>query len=121
MQAKPWDVPIRADWHRASELTHISFGRDGLTLKLVEEETEQTWLMKFASVQAFKSTTEECAASILSGLPEKGGFFEVVDSPWLDELGRGRVSFLDNARHYVICCYEEIIEVVGGACSIEKA
>ena len=121
MQARPWEVPIRAAWHRATELTEVRFGREGLTLRLVEEDTEQTWVMTFASVQAFKSTTEECAASILSRLPEQGGFFEVLDSPWLDELGRGQASFLDEARHYVICCYDEVIEIVGGACRLEKA
>jgi hypothetical protein len=121
MKARLWDTPIRASWHRANELAQLSFGRDGLTLKLVEEETEQAWVMNFRSVQAFRSTTEECAGSILSRLPEKGGFFEIVDSPWLEELGRGRVSFLDEARHYVICCYEEVIEVVSNACNVEKS
>jgi hypothetical protein len=121
MQAKPWDTPIRASWRRASELAQLSFGGDGLTLKLVEEETGQAWVMTFRSVQAFRSTTEECAGSVLSLLPENGGFFEIVDSPWLKELGRGRVSFLNEARHYVICCYDEVIEVVSNACDVEKS
>ena len=120
MQVKSWDVPIRAAWHRANELLDVSFRREGLTLEVVEEDTAQTWRMTFERVQAFKSTTEECAASLLEHLPEQGGFFEIIDSPWLNELGRGRVAFLDGARHYVICCYDEVIEVIANGCLFEK-
>ena len=39
MRAKTWDLPIQADWQRAPELQSLSFGRDGLTLGLLKDES----------------------------------------------------------------------------------
>jgi len=61
---------------------------------------EKEWLLRFPEVQAFKYTTEESAASVLGALPPKGAFYEVADSPWLLELGMGRLEYLSSARHY---------------------
>jgi hypothetical protein len=109
----PWKVPVRASWFRATVLSALHVGGGGLTLKLVEEDAERTWELSFGTVQAFRVTTEECAASILERLPEQGGFFEVQDSAWLKELGQGTVQFLQKARHFIVCCYDEIVEIVG--------
>ena len=71
------------------------------------------WEVTFGSVQAFRVTTEECASLILERLPGQGGFFEVQNSPWLRELGQGSVHFLEKARHFIVSCYEEVVEIVG--------
>jgi hypothetical protein len=108
----PWDAPLQAKWYRATELAALQFGGGKLALKLVEEDVERMWLLSFGTVQAIRVTAEECATSILERLPKQGGFFEMQDSPWLKELGQGRVAFLENARHFIVCCYDEIVEVV---------
>lgn len=105
-----WKTPIKADWHRATELLELNFGKSEKNIKLVEEDTEQVWMLTFESVQACKITSEECI-SIANILPSNGGFFKILDSPWLNELGKGSTDFLDKVEHYVICCYDEIIEV----------
>lgn len=112
MHVKPWGVPISASWYRATELKELRFDRTGLHLVVVEEESERQWTVHFKSVQAFRSTTEECAITVIEQLPIEGGFFEIENSPWLDELGRGQVAFLDKSRHFVVACYDEIIEVI---------
>jgi len=38
MQVRTWDLPDQADGQRATELDSLSFGRDGLTLDLRENE-----------------------------------------------------------------------------------
>ena len=112
MHLMPWPVPMKAQTTRANDLQELQFERRGLVLKLTEDETEQTWLVTFTSVQAFRVTSEECAWHILEKLPHPGGFFEVLDSPWVKELGKGEVHFLGQSRHFVVCCYDEIVEVV---------
>lgn len=120
MAAKTWDLPIKAEWHRATGLDALSFGRDGLTLQLIEEDSEMRWRLHFPEVQAFKCVTEESAASLLGSLPTRGAFYEVDDSPWLRELGQGRLEYMTLARHYIICCYDEIVEVVATRYTIEQ-
>ena len=49
---------------------------------------------------------------ITPGAHGQGAMFEIVESQWIDDLGKGRVKFLDASRHFVICCYDEVVEVV---------
>jgi hypothetical protein len=39
MRERTWDLPIQADWLRATEFQSLSFGRDGLTLDLLKNES----------------------------------------------------------------------------------
>jgi hypothetical protein len=117
----PWQTGIVARWYRANELLSLAFGEGGLVIDLVEEGTEQNWRLVFAPHQAHRVTTEECRWPIgIENLPERGGFFEVLDSDWVRALGKGQVRFLDAARHFVVCCYDDIVEVVAHDCRITK-
>jgi hypothetical protein len=77
---------------------------------LLQEEEGARWSVTFSPVQAFRSTTEECAAAVLQKLPENGALFEVLESAWVDELGKAQ--FLAQSHHYVVCSYDEVVEVV---------
>jgi hypothetical protein len=121
MHIIPWPVPIKAQTTRANDLEELRFDRHGLCLTLVEDETEQGWLVTFTSVQAFRTTTEECAWHILTQLPHPGGFFEVLDSSWVQELGKGEVHFLEKSHHFIVCCYDEIVEVVAWEVAFQTA
>ncbi len=114
-----WDVPIKAESFRSTELKEFKFDRHTLIFKLIEEGTEETWSLSFDSLQAFRTTTEECSVKILEQLPANGGFFKSTESTWLSSLGKGDIHFLDNACHFVVCCYDEIVEVVAGANSFK--
>jgi hypothetical protein len=113
MTVLPWDVPIKARWLRANDLTTLAYEPPNLTLHVIEEDTQQVWSLAFPSVNGFHVTSEECSASILAVLPSDGGFFEVIESPWVKELGYG-------GRHFVIACYDNIVEIVGSECRFEK-
>ncbi len=112
----PWDIPIQASYSRANELEDLSYSGSGLRIVLLEEELGRKWELMFKSVQAFRLVSEECALQVLSSFPKPGGFFEVINSPWLYELGKDEVGFLENSRHFIISCYDEVIEVVSVEC-----
>jgi hypothetical protein len=119
MKIIEWDVPIVARWYRSTELKDLHFGKGDLVLRVIEEDTDRERTVVFKNVQAFRGTTEECAAPIIGTLPQDGGFFQVQDSPWLTELGRGEVSFLDQSKHYIVACYDEILEIVAWDALVE--
>lgn len=121
MEMVRWDVPIKASWYRATELMEVRFDRTGLHLVIIEEESECEWSVHFKNVQAFRSTTEECVVNLIDQLPREGGFFIVENSPWVAELGRGRVIFLEQSRHFVVACYDEVVEVVAWEAEIVPA
>ncbi len=107
-----WDVPIKADAYRSTDLEKFNFDRNELAFTLTEEDTEESWSLSFDSYQAFRTTTEECSSKVIELLPNEGGFFKADESEWLNSLGKGEVPFLDDACHFIVCCYDEIIEVV---------
>lgn len=112
MKIVPWDISIRASYARSNELEDLRYHEGSLVLTLNEEEMGKRWNITFRSVQAFRVTTEECAFEVLSRLPGPGGFFEVHDSKWLQELGKGDIHFLEKSRHFIVSCYDEVVEVV---------
>jgi len=107
-----WKVPIVADSYRSTELDRATLDRNGLVLSLIEEDSESRWNLTFDSIQACRMTTEECSSSLIESLPEMGGFFRTDQSMWLSSLGKGDISFLDCSSHFVVCCYDEVIEVI---------
>ena len=115
----PWETGITAGWYRANEL--IDMRHHPLAITLIEEHTEQHWQLTFETIQAFRWTTEEAIWPLpLELFPDRGGFFEVEDSDWIAALGNGQVHFLDRSRHFVICCYDDIIEVVAWTYAVTK-
>lgn len=115
MEFKKLESPIPADWDRALILKTCVFDM-GLTLK-VEDEEEECWEIKFKTIQAVKFVTEECYHPLP---PDGGALFEVVNSPWIKELGLGEIPFLDKSKHYMIYTYDDIIEVVAWDCQFRK-
>lgn len=111
----PWDVPIKAESHRSTDLKEFRFNQHILKFKLIEEDSEKVWELSFDSLQAFRLTTEECSAQIIECLPTDGGFFKSNNSTWLNSLRKNDAHFLKDASHFVICCYDEIIEIVAKA------
>jgi hypothetical protein len=110
MTVVSWKLPVAAPWTRALDLKELSFAEAKLVLLVQEEESGALWRLTFKTVQAFKTITEECAGKIVSQLPQNGGLFEVLESPWIRDLGEAR--FLAKSHHYIVCCYDCVFEVV---------
>lgn len=115
MQVIAWETSIAADWKRALDLRNLHFSNGCLRIE-VEEESGKLWFLEFKSVQAYKVTTEECAGKIISKLPTKGGLFIIEQSLWLGELGSSHL--MEKSKHFVICCYDEILEILAWDCSV---
>lgn len=109
MKIIPWDLPLVAPWPRSLDLKRLTLDGSGLVL-LLEEEQGSAWNLKFKAVQAFRVTAEERAGPLIELLPAHGALFEVNDSPWIMSLGVS--ASVANARHYIVCCYDEVVEIV---------
>lgn len=93
---------------------------DGSALRIIveEEDSAKRWNFEFQSVASFRVTSEELSGHIVAGHALHGGFFEVSDSPWLSELGQEEITYLNEAKHHVICCYDVVVEVVSSQQSV---
>lgn len=118
MHAIHWKTEISAAWKRALELKDIRLANDRLFVE-VEEETGKRWMLDFGPTQAWKVTTEECAGTIVAALPAEGALFKIQSSKWLQQLGDAQP--LHKSQHFVICCYDEIVEVLAWDCAITPA
>ena len=110
--------PISAAWYRSCELNSLRFESNAVVLELVDDDGRR-WRLIFTDTQALEVTTEECAVEIIEQLPEGGGAFAADDSDWLTSLGKGEVHFLDKSRHFVVPCYDEVVEVVAWKLDVE--
>lgn len=115
MKAIHWKTEIPVTWKRALDLKDVRPANGGLLIE-VEEEHGTRWLLQFKAVQAWKVTTEECAGTIVSELPSEGAFFTIRQSDWLRQLGDA--APLQKSKHFVICCYDEIVEVLAWECLV---
>jgi hypothetical protein len=106
-----WKTPISADWKRDLELRSINAGQGGLVVEVAQESSDRSWLLEFSPIQAWKVTAWECAGRILGALPDPGSLFVIEDSPWIEELGND-TGLLLRSTHYVVCCYDEVVEVL---------
>jgi hypothetical protein len=118
-----WSTPIKADWVRANDFVSLSLIRgERFRLIIREESSRKQWLIEFDWIQAFRFLTEELSWPLKLRLQEDSfaGFFKVRDSEWMDELAEGKEGILQGAEHFIIFCYDEVIEVVGGGVSFEE-
>jgi hypothetical protein len=107
-----WNTPIRATWSRSMQLLSLEYKPGSMTMTVNNDGDGKVWSIRFYSIQAIEITTYECASSILRDVEGRGALFEVIESRWIEELGRGKILFLEKSRHFVVCCYDEVVEVV---------
>lgn len=115
----PIPSPISASSYRSCELTSLSYRPGFVVLDLVDDNGSK-WRLTFTNTQACKVTTEECASEIMDRLPKGGGVFAASESDWLTGLGKGQVHFMDESKHFVVPCYDEVVEVVAWNLDVES-
>ena len=109
-QMLPWDTPVKANGYRALELVELAFLSSGLRIVLLEEDEEAQWELAVPQYRAVCVTAEESAHEIYAQLLGYDAFWRAVDSPWLRTLGMGDRFERGTVGHYVVCCYDEVIE-----------
>lgn len=115
MKVMHWKSEIAAPWKRALDLKEFRMIDGGLHLE-IDEESGKSWSLDFKPVQAWKVTSEECAGNLIARLPTEGALFQLRDSEWQKELGDAEP--VQKSEHFVVCCYDEIVEVLAWNCSI---
>jgi hypothetical protein len=121
MKVYDLDKSFSGVWHRDCELLGLKFKPSHLELIYYRDEDSTNWKISFSSFTAFKVTTEELGAvGYLGYLPDSGAFYELSESPWLAELVNTGVSFVKDARHFVFCFYDEIVEIIAPNFKVEK-
>jgi hypothetical protein len=118
-----WDTGIKAKWYRANELIEIS-EEDPVLVHLVEEDTEQHFKIYFEDWRVVKTIPEETSwgGDFMPDIPEDGnqGFFKVTNSNLIKKLEKQHSVSLDGYKHYVICTYDDLIEIVAKGAWVDK-
>jgi len=114
MNVSRWKSEISAVGKRALVLKDLRMDDEGLIVG-IEDEAGAVWSLDFRPVQALRITSEECAGNLIAELPTQGAFFVVRESQWIRELGDA--GALRRSTHFVLCCYDQVIEVLAWSCS----
>lgn len=113
MKVEPIDTPAAGTWARDCELISLYYDDKGFRISYRREEDDTYWSMKCDGITAYKVISEELSRKgYLINLPFEGAFFEIFDSPWIDELGGGGSRILNQSRHYVLKFYDETVELI---------
>jgi hypothetical protein len=116
MKVIPIDTPGTGTWARDCELICLSDSYlsdcKGFRVSYRRDEDDTYWMMHCETITAYKVISEELSTTgYLINLPADGAFYEILDSPWLAELGN-KDRILSGYRHFVLQFYEETIEVI---------
>lgn len=107
------NTPVSGNWHRDSDLLSLSGKLSDIELVIEKDSDASIWSIMFTDTTAYRVTSEEFSTTGLLGrLPVTGGFFEVIESPWIAELSHGGSENIEGSRHFIYCCYDEVIEII---------
>ena len=110
--------------HDLTGLTGIPIARvtvENATITVDLSEEERQIVVVFRPYQAMRITTADCFALSGDMFITPRTIMEVRDSAWLAELKESlskvdaTANFMDRARHFVIPCEDNFIEVVAWA------
>lgn len=120
MKIEKVNIPAAGIWARDCELLCLSECK-GFKLSYHRDEDDTYWSLRCAGVVAYKVISEEFSIySYLINLPAEGAFFEILDSPWINEFGIKKARILDKCKHYVLQFYDETIEIIAQDFVFEK-
>jgi hypothetical protein len=111
MKIQELDTPAAGTWSRDCELIRFSL-EDDLQLIYYKDEDRTHWEVEIWGIISYKLTCEEFSkVGYLRKMPVEGAFYEIIDSPWLDEFKVcNRDNIINNLKHYVLQFYDETIE-----------
>lgn len=112
MKIKKINTPGAGTWARDCELIYF-IQHKGFKIIYLRDEDDTYWSLECKSIVAYKVISEEFStAGYLIDMPIDGAFFEIFDSPWINEFGREQARILDKCKHYVLRFYDETIEII---------
>ena len=106
------NTPAAGTWARDCELIYLTQHK-GLKISYHRDEDDTYWSLQCERIVAYKVINEEFSTTgYLINLPVEDAFFEILDSPWMNEFGEEQDSILDKCKHYVLRFYDETIEII---------
>lgn len=110
-----WKVPVHADWAGSLRLETLACALPDVSLVIGHPDATR-WRLSFDHTRGLRITARAHAAALLNRLPYSGALFESIESAWIREL-----ELAMPARHFVLCCEREVVEVVAAACRVDAA
>lgn len=120
MRVKTIDIPTAGASARACQLISLN-DDEGLMLNYCIDEDNGYWRLQCRLIVAYEVVGNEYAMKdYLLKLPDKGIFFEILDSPWISKFGDYKAEILAQCKHYVFRFYNETIEIIAQNFYFEK-
>lgn len=120
MKIEKINTPAAGTWARDCELISLSAGK-GLKIIYHKDEDDTYWCVNCKNVVVCKLLNEEFStAGYLTNLPIEGAFYEIKDSPWIDEFPPVFEYIFANSQHYILRFYDEAIEIIARELSFER-
>jgi len=120
MDIRQINISAAGTWPRDCELISLT-KKNGLTIIYHKDSDDSYWSLKFEIIPAYKVTGEEFSTTgYLINLPADGSFFEIIDSPWLNEFRKNHARIIDKCKHYVLQFYDETIEIIASIFTCEQ-
>jgi hypothetical protein len=111
MKVKRIDLPGSGKFSRDCELISLT-NEKGLTLTYHKDSDDTYWKLQCEIIPAYKVVGEEFSTiGYLSEIPADGSIFEVLNSPWMNELFEDE-KINEKYSHYVLFFYDECVEVI---------
>jgi len=114
MRTKAETLPHRAagTWHRDCELVQVNGLLPDFELVFEKESDGGRWKATFKTIVGARLSSEECVDDALSSvLPVYGSMYVLKESPWVSELKKCGQPFCTHLQHFVLCFYDEMVEV----------
>lgn len=119
MKVQELDTPATGAWSRDCELIYFC-SYNGIKLIYYMEENKAHWEAKIYGLVAYKFICEEFSSvGYLENLPVEGAFYEIVDSPWLNEFNDFQSETINKCKHFVLQFYDATIEIIAQNLSFE--
>lgn len=117
MKVELIDAPVTGTWTRECELKSLSDGVQtdnvGFRISFCRKEDDTYWILRCEHIIAYKVISEEFIdTGYLMNLPVESAFFEIYDSPWIQEFERIVSKNLDKCKHYVLKFCDETVEII---------
>lgn len=112
MKFEELKIPAAGTWSRDCELISFIYDKE-FSLTYRKEEDNTYWSLKCELIVAWKVISQEFSFSgYLFNTPVEGAFYEVVDSPWIEEFGTSQAHILTKCKHYILRFYDETVEII---------
>ena len=113
MKIEQLNIPAAGTWSRDCELIQLC-DEGNLKILYYKDEDQSHWEVECCGIICYKLTSEEFSTvSYLLKLPIEGAFYEISNSPWLEDFRIcNRDDIINQRKHFVLQFYDETVEIL---------